>query len=263
MSDFLEVDGAKIDLKTALQWRMALGDDKFAQDTATDAAVVIYCKENGITVSAEEIQHVFNEMRYSDENESADQTRAWMTESGLDEKVLAQVCEITALRNKIRQSITDDEVREEYVENQNNYDVAEIYNITVDDEDLAEEIVETLEDEDDSFLNLALEHSIDMETYLKGGYMGEVTRDMVRAEAEAEIFGAENGAVVGPIKEDDDYTVYMVHKVVKPDFDDIKETIRDRLFEDLIEGLAGSGTVKNIPLGLVSEPPDDDEDDEE
>jgi len=255
--EFMKVDGADIDLKTALQWRAAVGDDAFVQSTATDAAVVQYCGEKNISASAEDVQTVFNETRYLMEMESAEQTKAWMSENGLDDKSVAQACEIMALRNKIRTSITDDEVKEAFLEEQASFDVAEIYNITVDDEDLANEIMSQLEDETDSFYNLAVEHSIDEDSYLKGGYTGEVTRNDVRAEAEAAIFGAANGAVVGPIKEDDDYTLYMVRKVVKPEFEDIKEMLRDRIFEDLIEGLGGTAVVEVLPLGTRTEPPEE------
>ncbi len=264
MTIFMKVDGAEIDLKTALQWRAAIGDDSFIQSTATDAAVVQYCKEKGISASPDEIQTVFNELRYAAELEKAEQVTVWMAENGLDQGAVAQACEITALTNKIRESISDEEVKEVFLEAQASYDVAEIYNITVDDEGLADEIVSQLEDEEDSFYNLAVEHSIDEDSYLKGGYSGEMTRSDVRAEAEAAIFGASNGDVVGPIKEDDDYTVYMVHKIVKPEFDDVKETIRDRLFEELIEGLSGTSVVEIVPLGTKTEPPEDlDEDDVE
>lgn len=263
MTNFMKVDGAEIDLKTALQWRAAIGDDSFVQSVATDAAVIQYCAEKGISATAAEIQLVFNELRYTAELEKAEQTTAWMAENGLDEQSVAQACEITALSNKIRESISEDELKETFLEAQATYDVAEIYNITVDDEGLANEIVSQLEDEEDSFYNLAVEHSIDEDSYLKGGYTGEMTRNSVRAEAEAAIFGASNGDVVGPIKEDDDYTIYMVHKVVKPEFDDVKETIRDGIFEELLEGLPGTSVVEVLPLGTKSEPPEDLDDDEE
>ena len=74
-----------------------------------------------------------------------------------------------------------------------------------------------IEEEDDSFYNLAVEHSVDDETYLKAGYIGEVTRDGVRAEAESLIFSSEDGSVVGPVKEGDQYTIYMVRRIIKPD----------------------------------------------
>lgn len=260
MTDFMTVDGASIDLKTALQWRAAIDDDDFIQSTATDAAVVQYCAEKGISASAEEIQTVFNELRYTKELESAEETKAWIASAGLSEQVVAQACEIMALRNNIRKSITDDEVKEEFLENQADYDVAEIYSLTVDDKGLADEILSQIEEEEDTFYNLAVEHSIDDDNYMKAGYVGEVTREMVRAEAEAAIFGASNGDVVGPIAEEEDFTIYKVVKVVKPEFEDIKETIRDRMFEELVDGLSGTAVVEVLPLGTRTEAVEDLED---
>ena len=260
MSEFLKVDGADIDLKTALQWRMVVDDDEFVEETVTDAAVIHYCKDKNISASAEDIQTVFNELRYTKELESADETKNWMKTTGLSETSVAQACEIMALRNAMRKSISDDEIKEVFVDEQASLDVAEIYSITVDDEDLAKEIVSQIEDESDSFYNLAIEHSIDEETYLKAGYIGEVTRNDVRAEAEAAIFSAEKGAIIGPILEGDQYTVYMVRNVVKPVYDDVKDMLRDRIFEELIEGLSGTVKVEVLPLGTVAEPADPSED---
>lgn len=256
MTDFVKVEDANIDLKTALQWRMALSDDDFIDETVTDAAIVHHCRSKNISASVEEIQTVFSELRYARELESADETKTWMKTSGIDEAAMAQVCEVLALRNAIRKSITDEECKEVFVDEQASFDVAEVYNITLDDEDLANEILSQIEDEDDSFYNLAIEHSVDDETYLKAGYMGEVTRNDVRAEAESAIFSANTGAVVGPIAEGDQFTIYMVRKVVKPDFDDVKETIRDRLFDEFIEGLPGTVKVEVLPLGTVTNPVD-------
>ena len=42
MSDFLKVDGADINLKTALQWAGVLGDDEFIQRTAQNAVLIQY-----------------------------------------------------------------------------------------------------------------------------------------------------------------------------------------------------------------------------
>ena len=269
MTDFLKVDGAEIDLKTALQWRLALSDDQFIRETAADAAVVHYCKSENISVSKEEIQNVFDELRHMQNMESADETKGWMKESGISEKSMSQICEITALRNKIRKSISDDDCREEFNADQPSYDVAEIYSITVDDEDLANEIISQIEEGEDSFYNLAIEHSVDDETYKKAGYVGEVKREQVRAEAETLIFTAENDSVVGPVLEDDQYTVYLVKKVVKPDFDDVKENIRDSISESFLSDLPDMVKIEVAPLGTKKDPMeevgdyDDDDDDDD
>ena len=83
------------------------------------------------------------------ELESADETKTLMKTSGIDEAAMAQVCEVLALRNAIRKSITDEECKEVFVDEQASFDVAEVYNITLDDEDLANEILSQIEDEDD------------------------------------------------------------------------------------------------------------------
>ena len=63
MTDFLKVDGANIDLQTALQWRLALSDDDFIDETVTDAAIVHHCRSKNIAASVEDIQTVFSELR--------------------------------------------------------------------------------------------------------------------------------------------------------------------------------------------------------
>ena len=55
----------------------------------------------------------------------------------------------------------------------------------------------------------------------------------------------------------------MVRRIIKPDFDDIKETIRDRLFEEFLEGLPGTVKVELTPLGTTTDPIDVSEDDED
>ena len=262
MSDFLKVDGADINLKTALQWAGVLGDDEFIQRTAQNAVLIQYCTEKGISASKEEIQVVFDELRYSNELEKAEETKSWMAENGLDQAAVSNVCEIMALRNKVREAFTDEEIKEEFVEDQSNWDVAEIYSISVDDEDLANEIVSQLEDEEDSFYNLAVEHSIDEDTYLKGGYVGEVKRNDLRADAEAAIFKASAGDVVGPFKEEDLFTIYKVLRVINPELNDVKDVIRDRLFEEFTEGLTGTAVVEVVPLGTRQEPAADDDGEE-
>ena len=94
MSEFLKVDGADIDLKTALQWRMVVDDDEFVEETVTDAAVIHYCKDKNISASAEDIQTVFNELRYTKELESADETKNWMKTVSYTHLTLPTICSV-------------------------------------------------------------------------------------------------------------------------------------------------------------------------
>jgi len=264
MTNFINVNGAGVDVKTALQWQMVAGNTDFTDETVKNAAVVQYAQGNGLSASADEIQEFFGNVRYDLELEKADDFNVWLKSNNVELQTVQDVCEIGVLRNKIRTTISDADVEEHFNLNKESYDVANLYSLTVESEDLANELMAQLEDGEDSFVNLALEHSVDGDTFRKGGYNGEVTRETVRAEVEAAVFSAAPGAILGPIKDEDGYTLYMVSDLISPELDDLKETIRDELFEEKLELISAEASVDEVLLGIKDEPveaADDDEDD--
>ncbi|HEY9081643.1 peptidylprolyl isomerase [Magnetovibrio sp.] len=264
MTDFISVNGAPIDMKTALQWQLVMGNTDFTDATIQNAAVLQYARANDLSATAEEIQEFFGNVRYDLELEKADDFNVWLKANNLDLHTVQNVCEIGVLRNKIRSSISDADVEAYFTLNKDSYDVANLYSLTVDSEDLANELMAQIEDGEDSFVNLALEHSTDGDTFRKGGYVGEVTRETVRGEVEAAVFSAASGALIGPIKDDDGYTIYMVGDIIAPELDDVKEAIRDEMFEEKLDIISAEATVDQVVLGLKDTPVSDiAEDDEE
>lgn len=259
MTAFAVVNGVEISIERALGWRAALSDTALMDETARAVGVMQYARENGLSASREEIEEQIREMRYAMDLEKAEDLRAWMTREGVTEPALRETAEIGVLQNKIRESITDADLQPAFTESQATMEYVELYSLTVEDEDLAQELRAQIEEEEDSFYNLAVEHSVDGATFRQGGFMGDVTREMVRGEAEAAIFGASDGALVGPIKEGEDYTLYLVRRVVKPSFEDVKETMRDEAFEDLLESFVAAAAFENKITGARQESPGDDE----
>lgn len=260
MTPFIVVDGAEIDIKTALQWQMVLGDTSFTELTAKNAAVVQHARKNGISVDAGELQSFFNEYRYELGLETAESFNNWMSENNIGLQTLQNVFEIGVIRNKLRAGITDAEVADYFAINKDAYDVAELYSITVEDSDTADELYSQLEEGEESFQALAVEHSIDGDTFRQGGFVGEVTRETVSGEVEAAVFAASPGDLIGPIKEDDGYTIYMVRNIIRPELTVVLESIRDELFEAKIEEIAGSVKVEHPLLGIVEDDAVDDDD---
>lgn len=263
MTDFISVNGAPVDMKTALQWQLVAGNTDFTDDTVKNAAVVQFARDNQLSASSDEIQDFFGNVRYDLELEKADDFNIWLKSNNLDLSTVQNVCEIGVLRNKIRATITDADVEGYFTLNKDNYDVANLYSLTVETEDLANELMAQIDDGEDSFVNLALEHSIDGDTFRKGGYVGEVTRETVRAEVEAAVFSAEPGAILGPIKDDDGYTIYMVSDQISPELGDVKETIRDEMFEEKLDMISAEADVNELLLGIKDEPVEAIDDEEE
>jgi len=263
MTDFISVNGTSVDMKTALQWQLVMGNTDFTDATVKNAAVVQYARANDLSASAEEIQEFFGNVRYDLELEKADDFNIWLKTNNLDLKTVQDVCEIGVLRNKIRASVSDADVEAHFTLNKESYDIANLYSMTVESEDLANELMAQIEDGEDSFVNLALEHSVDGDTFRKGGYVGEVTRETVRGDVEAAVFSASAGALIGPIKDDDGYTLYMVGDLITPELDDVKEAIRDEMFEEQLEIISAEATVDEVVLGIKDTPAEDISEDDE
>lgn len=267
MSDFLNVDGAPVSLARALKWQMMAGHSGFVDETVKNCSVVQYAHKNGISATAEDIQGFFNEMRYAWSLESSEEMQAFLKERGMDLNDAQEFCEIGVLRNKIRQSISDDEVSQVYSEAKQNYEAVELYRISVESKELAEELMAQIEDEDENFHALAVEHSIDEDTFRQGGFVGMVTRGEVNAEIEAAVFSDDaEGKVIGPVSEESLFSIYMARTRHQPPLDDLKEKIRDELFASLLDEISSKSLVEQVPLGLMDEPlvgGDEDSEDEE
>ena len=262
MTAFLTVNDEEIDLETALRWQMIAGNHTFAQETIKNAVVRQYAEANGIEATAEELQTVFNEFRYALGLESAEATNAWLKTHGLDLQALQDFCEICALRNRIRASVTDDEIQERYTETRTSLERVDLYAIFSASQDESAELRAQVE-EGENFLALAREHSTDPESAKKGGYLGETSREELSGEVEAAAFGGKPGDLVGPIKDDEDFVLYMVGERMAPTLEAMREKIREDLFEGLILDYAVNAEVEQNALGIRGNPFKDDEDFEE
>lgn len=258
MAAFLTVNDEEIDLETALRWQMIAGNHTFAQETIKNAVVRQYADANQIETTAEELQAVFNEFRYALGLESSEATNAWLKSHGLDLQSLQDFCELCALRNRIRASVTDDEIQEHYTEIRTSLERVDLYAIFSASEGESAELRAQVE-EGENFLALAREHSTDPESAKKGGYLGESRREDLSGEVEAAAFGGKPGDLIGPIKDDEDYVLYMVGARTAPTLEQVREKIREDLFEGLILDYAVNAEVEQNALGIRGNPFKDDE----
>lgn len=259
MTAFLTVNEEDIDLETALRWQMIAGNHQLAQETIKNAVVRQYAEANEIEATADELRTIFAEFRYTLGLESAEATRAWIKARGLDLEVVQDFLEICALRNRIRASISEEEIQEHYTEVRSSLERVDLYAIFTASEDEAAELRAQVE-EGESFLALAREHSTDPESAKKGGYLGETSREEIGGELEAAVFGGKAGDLIGPVKDDGEYVLYMVGERTMPGLDQVRDKIRDELFEGLILGYAINAEVEQKALGIRGNPFKDDED---
>ncbi len=245
MTEFITVNGQAIDIEDALAWQGIAGKTELRDNIVSMAAVIQHCGNNGITANSAEIQSFLDEFRYSIEMENAEEFSAWLKENGFSSEALQAFCEVGVLRNKIRSSITDEQVSEHFSQNKSSYDMVELYRIDVENEDLANEIHTQVKDEEAGFMELALTHSVD-ETGRQGGYLGELRRSDVDGEIEASVFSGSEGDILGPFKDEDEgvFSIFRVGRLIFAEYEIVAEAIRDELFENLLKDLSSKAEVK-------------------
>jgi parvulin-like peptidyl-prolyl isomerase len=259
MSAFLTINDQEFDLETALRWQMISGNHSFAQETIKNAVILQWAEDNGIEASAEDLQKVFTEFRYALGLESSESTAAWLKSRGLDLQTMQDFCEICALRNRLRASISAEEIQEQYTAMRTSLEKVELYAIYTDTEDESAELRAQIE-EGENFLALAKEHSVDTDSAKRGGFIGENARDDLTGEVEAAAFGGKPGDLIGPVKEEDAYALFMVGERILPTLEEMSDKIRNDLFEAIILDYAINAEVQQTALGIVGNPFKDDED---
>ncbi|MEM5471877.1 peptidylprolyl isomerase [Hoeflea sp. AS60] len=233
MANIITVNGTSFGLDEAAGRSAVIGGPDLESFAIEQLVIAQMATAHGFEVNDDEISETFRELRYIRRLESGEALKQWMTDNSLDSATVWAACEQMILRRKLRDSISDAEITGVYAEERPSYDRAEIYRICVEDQDAANELRALVEEEDESFSLLAIEHSTDAATARMGGYAGEVSRDDVAGELEAAIFAAEPGDLVGPLKTAEGWQVVLVHALRAIPLEDVASTIRETLFEKM------------------------------
>jgi len=243
MSDFITVNGATMDIREAVRLSFLHDDDKFVQNTMEFMLINQGAAKAGITNTDEQLQLAVDELRYQRGLEEAEKAQQWITESNLDLLVIQNGVNNMLVRNKLRNSIPDSEIEAYFAEHQLEFDRVELYSIRVDSEELAQELYAQITEEGENFHLLAMEHSQDDDTRPMAGYVGKLTRSGMTGEIEAAVFKAQPGDVVGPMKTEQGYNLFLVKDIHKASLEEEKDGIQMTLFTQMLNKLQSEAKV--------------------
>lgn len=120
---------------------------------------------------------------------SLDEFEAYITDTLYQETMMEQVCSEAA-------------VQQYFTLNSPRFDSVEISHIVLDSEGAAREMMSVLQEEPETFAEMAREHSAG-ETRDQGGRIGRVLRGALKADIEARVFNAREGELLGPFTSPD------------------------------------------------------------
>ncbi|MBE9211319.1 peptidylprolyl isomerase [Plectonema cf. radiosum LEGE 06105] len=188
-------------------------------------------REKGINVTTEEIEIEANRQRREKRLEKASDTVRW-----LEQEMLTPLDWEVGIRNrllsqKLASALFDKEVEQFFLHNRLEFEQVALYQFVVKDEKLAQELYYQIEEGEISFYQAARIHDIDKNRRYKCGYEGKVYRWAVLPEIVALVFNAPLKQLIGPIKTEYGYHLFIVEDYIPAELTPERyEEILNRMF---------------------------------
>ena len=235
-----------------LNERLQIFDDALAA-----ALIRIECGKCGIEPTEEELQEAADRFRADRELYDEERTEQWLAQHHLSYSDWENLLEADVLKNKLIKSLTDGQIEQHFAENRLSFDSAKLSHLVVKDEEIARELRLQVTEEDADFHALARKYSIDGQTKLAGGFIGDVPRKDMEATVEAAVFGASGSQIAGPFKLSSGWTLFKIEAINRAALDDeMRESIRYLIFDEWLSE-AKRKAKPTIPLLEVEEEEED------
>lgn len=191
-------------------------------------------RELKIAAADEELQEFADHLRLPRGLFSRVDTLDFLSQNGLTVDDFADYCEAAVLMRKLKDHLADEsKIREHFINNRPEFDLARVSTITVAEESLAGEIVLQVAEDGADFHALARKYSQDESTKHAGGFLGLVPRQHFSPETAAKVFNAAAGDVVGPFPEGGSFLLLYVEELIRAELNDrTKDLIKERIFDE-------------------------------
>lgn len=187
--------------------------EEIMEKLLSERITVHIARDKDITVSDEEVQEHIDQLRRILGLHRAKDTLEYIETLGFTVDEYGEYIREDLMRNKMLNIVCSEGNIEEYFKlNSPKFDTVQLRHILVTSEGQARELVALLEDDPESFDDMAREHSLAMDTARSGGSLGPVTRGVLSEELEAKVFNAAAGDILGPFESGEGLT-FEIFKV--------------------------------------------------
>nr|AVH79566.1 PpiC-type peptidyl-prolyl cis-transl isomerase [Nostoc sp. PCC 9448] len=195
--------------------------------------------ESGIKVETEELQKAADQLRLMNGLNSADDTWAWLEKNGLSLDDFEEIIYTNVISSKLATHLFADKVEPYFFANQLDYTGVIMYEVVLEDEDLALELFYAIKEGETSFYNVANQYIKDTELRRKCGYLGLVHRRDLKPEISAAVFANTPPQLLKPVVTSQGAHLILVEEIIQP-------TLNNRLQMQIMADLFAEYIKQNI-----------------
>jgi parvulin-like peptidyl-prolyl isomerase len=199
-------------------------------------------QQAGIVPTTAELQLAADKFRIVNQLASAEATQKWLQDRWLSVDDFEYMITQELLAQKLAEHLFGDRVEQLFYQNILDYSGAIVYEVILEDQNLAMEIFYSLQEGDLSFADVAHQYIPVPELRRRGGYVGKVGRKQLRPEISAAVFAAKPPQLIKPIVTAVGVHLIQVEEIIEPQLDErlhqeILTDLFDRWLADTIEAL--------------------------
>lgn len=248
MTDLVKIDDEVITADEFIKFLKFSGRyDGLIEDLVRDKLTVHAARKQGIEATPEAIQERADQVRRVRGLHRAVDMNRYLDNLGVTLDDFERFIIEMVLYEKMIDKIGNEQAIEEYFSlNSPKFESINVSHIVLDSEGKAREIMAILEDDPESFADLAREHSV-ADTGKDGGYIGKVLRGALQSDVEAKVFNAMEGELLGPFPSSDGsyYEIFTVNSKTPATLnDETADEVRRMLKDDWIAARAREHVIE-------------------
>lgn len=178
-------------------------------------------QELGLEATASELQIAADRFRKVQKLDTAEATWKWLQTNFLSIDDFEKLIAHKLITEKLAHHLFGDRVEHHFQQNLLEYGGAIIYEVVLEDPDLAMEIFYALQEGDLSFADVAHQYIPDSELKRRGGYVGNVNRRQLRPEISAAVFASKPPQLIKPVVSAIGVHLIYVERIDRPQLNDL------------------------------------------
>ena len=201
-----------------------------------------------ISVSIEELQNAADDFRQLKQLNSIQNTQIWLQKNYLSLDEFEHIIYINILSRKLVENLFSDQVESFFYKHHTEYAGAAIYEVCLDDEDIAMELFCALQEGEISLHEIARQYITEPSLRRSGGYRGIVSRRELPSEISSAVFAANPPQFIKPIVTSKGVHLILVEEIIQPQ---LNKQMRTRVLGELFSNwLARKKEELNVVLNL-------------
>ena len=192
--------------------------DSIIEQVVMQKLTDMFALQKQFKVDISELQKSSDEVRFMNKLEKAEDTKVWLEKNYLSIDDFEKFMYCNVINGKVSKYLFKDKVESYFYENKLDYTGAAIYEIILNDPELAMELYYEIKENETTFAEVAYQYIEDKELKRKGGYLGVVTRKQMKPEVSAKVFAANPPELLKPIITSKGVHLIRVEEIVEPIF---------------------------------------------